>query len=71
MNNAKSGLNQIDAFHLKNIEITEKIKLDDNTIFTHPILLGKVKYGTYKEENESSIIILDKKKTESNQSYLI
>ena len=70
MNNANSGLNQTDVFHLKNIEITEKIKLDDNTIFDHPILLGKVKYGTYKLEDESSIIILDKKKTESNYKIL-
>ena len=50
--------------------ITEKIKFYDNTIFDHPILLGKVKYGTYKLEDESSIIILDKKKEESNYKIL-
>ena len=43
MNNGNSGLNQTDVFHLKNIEIIDKIELEDNTIFDHPILLGSIK----------------------------
>ena len=71
MNNGNSGLNQTDVFHLKNIEIIDKIELEDNTIFDHPILLGKIKYGTCILNDESSILILDKKKTENNYKILL
>ena len=42
INNANNELNKTDVFHLKNIEIIDKIELEDNTIFEHPILLGKL-----------------------------
>ena len=71
MNNGNSGLNQTDVFHLKNIEIIDKIELEDNTIFDHPILLGKIKYGTCILNDESSILILNKKKTENNYKILL
>ena len=62
MNNANSGLNKINLFHKKNIEITDKIELENNEIFDHPILLGKIKFETYNLEDESRITILDKEK---------
>jgi len=70
MNNANSGMNRTDVFHLNNIEITDKIDFDYNRLFDHPILLGKIKFGTYNLEDKTSIIILDKKKTESNYKIL-
>ena len=70
MNNINSGLNQTDVFHTKNIEIVNKIEFEDNTIFDHPILLGKIKYGTSILNDESTIKILDKKKTENNYKIL-
>ena len=62
MNNANNGLNKINVFHMKNIEITDKIELENNEIFDHPILLGKIKFETYNLEDESRITILDKEK---------
>ena len=70
MNNANSELNKTDVFHLKNIEVTEVVKLDNNTLFDHPILLGKIKYETNILNEETSIKILDIKKTEQNYKIL-
>ena len=70
MNNANSGLNQHNVFHYKNIEIEDIIKLENNTMFEHPILIGKNNFYTHQVGEDTTITIIDKRKTEINYKIL-
>ena len=70
LNNADSGLNKYGVFHYKGISISDELKFDDNKIFDHPIIFGKIKFGTYLKKDEDTIKILNKQIIKYNESIL-
>ena len=70
MNKANTELNKHGVFHVKNIEINEKIEFNNNKIFDHPILFGKAKFKTYFIKEQISIRVLDSDKIKDNNKVL-
>ena len=50
LTNAVSGLNKHGVFHYKGISILDELKFDDNKIFEHPIIFGKIKFGHFSQK---------------------
>ena len=69
-NEANTGLNKLGVYHYKGITIEDEFKFNDRKIFDHPIIFGKIKFGTHLKKESDNITIIDKQIIKYNEKVL-
>ena len=70
LNEAITGLNKLGVYHYKGIIIEDEFKFSGGKIFDHPIIFGKIKFGTNLKKESDIITIIDKQIIKHNEKVL-
>ena len=71
MNEANTEFNKFGVYHIKDINISDKIDIQNRALFDHPLLLGSIQFRTKKLKNKENMEVLDMDRVNQNTEQII
>ena len=71
MNEANTEFNKFGVYHIKDINISDKIDIQNRALFDHPLLLGSIQFRTKKLRNKENMEVLDMDRVNQNTEQII
>ena len=71
MNEANTEFNKFEVYHIKDINISDKIDIQNRALFDHPLLLGSIQFRTKKLRNKENMEVLDMDRVNQNTEQII